>query len=354
MGPSSTGQRGGLEPRASVVIPTCNGRALLETCLESLRSQSFRDFETVVVDNGSTDGSIEEVRRRHPGVRTVALDRNLGFSGAVNHGIRATRAPYVALLNNDARADPSWLERLVAFLDARPGAHGVTSRILDAREPGRIDNVGDGFSLRGIAYPIGHLEEDRGQYRRVREVFGACGGAALFRRSLFDEVGLLDEEFFAYHEDVDLAFRARLRGLRIFYQPDALVYHLGGGTSGGRISPLAVRLSTRNSLCVVLKNLPASLIRRHLPRLLWGQVYWFAKMAVREAHLLSWLQGAVESLFLVPSMLRKRSSVLGARTVTDRQLHRMILRSEVEIRRSIRRKRASRRERRRSLRLQQP
>ena len=323
-----------------VVIPTLNGRDYLAGCLEALRGQTHPEFRVLVVDNGSRDGTAEMVRHRHPEVRYVELPSNLGFSVAVNRGIAESTAPMIALLNNDTLPKPEWLASLVKALEETPGAGFVTSKVLRFDRPEIVDNAGDGMGRKGISYPIGYLERDEGQYDERREVFAACGAACLFRRELFDRVGAFDEDFFAYHEDADLGFRAQLAGFAGAYVPDAIVLHVGSATSGGRINDFTVRLSTRNNLHVLLKNLPTSFFARYAPRLLWGQVYWFLKMAIKEGHLDAWLRGILESLRGAERMRAKRHRVLGSRAIELRDLDRRIRASEREIRDSIARKRA--------------
>ncbi len=323
-------------PRVEVVIPNLNGERWLPDCLDALGLQAYRDFRATVVDNGSTDGSIERVRER-PGTQLLRCSANLGFSAAVNRGIATAQGEYVALLNNDARPTVGWLGALVEALDLEPRASAATSKILSLRQPGTIDNVGDGLSRKGIPYPVGHLESDVGQYEESRWVFGACGGAALYRRSLFDDVGLFDERFFAYHEDVDLSFRAQLLGHPCLYVPGAVVHHIGSATTGGKINRFTVYHSTRNTLLLLAKNLPARLAVRFFPRLLWGQVYWFLKMAVREGEWGAWAQGVLAGLVRLPAILAERRRT--RLRISTRDVRGLLQASEKEIRESIRRKR---------------
>jgi len=333
-------------PAVDIVIPTYEGREHLESCLPSLREQTFRPVRVHVVDNGSGDGTAEWLERAHPDVSVCRLPANLGFSAAVNHGIRRTRAPYVALLNNDTVVDARWVEALILALEEEPQASFATSKILSARDPSVMDNAGDGFGRKGISYPIGYLEPDDGQYGDRRPVFGACGAACMFRRSLFEEVGLFDEDFFAYHEDADLSFRAQLAGHSGIYVPDAVVFHRGSATSGSRINAFTVFLSTRNNLHVLVKNLPRPLLLRYLPWILWGQAYWFLKMAVREGRWGPWTRGILAGFRDFRRMRSKRGKILGRGTVEVPSLDGTILASEREIRRSIARKRRARRHRR--------
>ena len=289
------------------MVPNWNGEKLLSTCLGSLREQSFEGFEVVVADNGSTDGSLELVARDFPKVRVLLLGENLGFSAAVNAGIKASNCEYVALLNNDTEVHPKWLEALVGAANARPQAGLFASKMVDFDDRRVLDGAGDVLRRSGLPYRLGHGEPDRGQYDRAAFVFSACAGAALYRRSMLDDIGLFDEDFFANCEDGDLGFRAQLAGYRCLYVPESVVYHMGSATFGKR-SPTAVRLGTRNSLCLLVKNLPTPLVPGYLPFVVAGQLSrlivtaWTSTLG---AH----LEGLAGTLRLLPLMLRKRREI---------------------------------------------
>ncbi|MDQ3428445.1 MAG: glycosyltransferase family 2 protein, partial [Actinomycetota bacterium] len=196
-----------MAPRVTVVVPNWNTREFLRPCLQSLRRQTFQDFETVLVDSASTDGSVGFVEENFPEVRVIALDENQGFSGAVNAGIEASSAELVALLNNDTEQDAGWLDALVRAAERRPEAGLFASKLVDFGDRGRLDGAGDALRRSGLPYRLGHGEIDLGQFEEEEFVFGACAAAALYRRGVFDEVGLFDEDFFAYCEDGDVSFR---------------------------------------------------------------------------------------------------------------------------------------------------
>jgi GT2 family glycosyltransferase len=245
--------------RVSVVIPNWNGAEHLPECLDSLRQQSFRDFEVVMVDNGSSDDSLALVEREYPWVRTIRNGANLGFSAAVNAGIRATEAEYVVLLNNDTRADAGWLEQLVRSLDGIPEASFAACRMLRYDPPHCIDSAGDRFSLwRGGGINIG-AGDPADHHREPAWVFGACAGAAIYRRTMFEDIGLFDEDFFLVFEDIDIDLRAQVAGHRCLYIPDAVVYHKRGASTDGRSAVVATR-SLRNMIWTAGKNLPPALL----------------------------------------------------------------------------------------------
>jgi GT2 family glycosyltransferase len=250
-------------PRASVVIPTWNGCALLRAALVSLRAQTFRDFETVVVDNGSKDGTAEMLRGEFPDTVVVSFPENRGFAVAINAGIRAARGRYVALLNNDAEAEPGWLAALVAVLDARPEVGSVASRMLSARDPGVVDSVGAAMGL--FAYDIGRGERDGPRFATGRELLCPCAGAAAYRRELFETVGGFDETFFAWFEDVEFGIRAQLAGSGCWYEPAARVRHHAHATAGQLSVPKTVFM-VRNALLLFFQTMP---LRRLIP---WGPV----------------------------------------------------------------------------------
>jgi GT2 family glycosyltransferase len=237
-------------PRASVIIPTWNGRELLLHALRSLQRQAFTDFETIVVDNGSTDGTVEALRAGFPDVHIVLLPENRGFAAAVNAGIRAARGAVIVLMNNDTEATPQWLAALVAALDAHPAVGSCASKMLDHADPGCIDSAGLRLGL--FASNIGEGESDGPPFSEPRHIFGACGGAAAYRARALHEVGLFDESFFAYVEDVDLAARLQLAGQRCLFVPAAVIHHHGSVTSD-RIPATRFYLLMRNSITLFLR-----------------------------------------------------------------------------------------------------
>lgn len=250
-------------PRVSVIIPSWNGADLLEVALASLREQNFRDYETIVVDNGSTDGTVEMLDARFGEVRQIRLPENRGFAPAVNDGIRAARGEIIVLLNNDVRVEPAWLGALVAALDAHAEAGSVASRMLDAKRPGIIDAAGDTMAL--MAWNVGRGEPDDARFAAGRYVLSACAGAGAYRRVMLDRIGLLDERYFAWFEDVDLGVRAQLAGWKCWYEPAAVVHHLGSATAE-RMSTTKTFFTVRNAMVLFFKTMPLARIAA------WGPV----------------------------------------------------------------------------------
>ena len=301
-----------MSPDVSVVIVTWNGRQYLDECLRAVQAQQGVDAEIVLVDNGSTDGTAAHVRARFPDVRLVQLDENRGFTGGNNAGAREARGEYLAFLNNDTVADPGWLRALRAGVNAASRGLLVTSRIVYMHDPSVIDSAGDGLFRWGGAFKRHHGDAAAAAAQPV-EVFGVCGAACLMPKAVFDELGGFDDDFFASHEDVDLSYRARLRGYRCLYVPEAVVRHHGSATLG-TISRRAVFHGQRNLEWVYVKNTPASLLVRTLP----GHFLYNAAAAVHFARLGllgTFLKAKGAAVLGLPAALRKRAVVQRARTV---------------------------------------
>lgn len=259
-------------PKITVVIPNYNGIEYIEPCLLTILAQTMaEEIETIVVDNASTDGSSELVRDNYPWVRHVQLDKNYGFSRAVNEGIKRAKAPFILLLNNDVKIEPDVAENMYETINRAEDIFSVASRMLQMKNKELIDGAGDLYSAFGWAYARGKgMKADTAKYQKESEVFAACAGAALYRKSILDEIGYFDEYHFAYLEDVDMGYRARIMGYRNVYCPKAVVYHVGSGSSGGRYNDFKVRLSSRNNVYLVFKNMPLAQLIINLPFLLVG------------------------------------------------------------------------------------
>lgn len=235
---------------------------MLGECLQSLCEQTYPNFEILVVDNGSTDGSQEYVRSHFPDVRLVELPENLGFCGGNNVGYRHARGDYIALLNNDTRVEPEWLESLCDALRRHPHAGSAASKILYYDQPDLIDTAGDLFFTCGIGRKRGHLCKDGEAYNEETFIFGACAGAALYRRTMLDQIGFQDDDFFMCDDDIDLSFRAQLAGWKCVYVPRAKVLHRVSATMSKTLKR-SVYLAKRNNLWVILKNMPVDLLWKY-------------------------------------------------------------------------------------------
>lgn len=256
--------------KATVVIPNYNGMRYIAGCLDSLRRLKEQElFCVVVVDNGSTDKSAELVRDRYPEVQLIALPENTGFDHAVNVGIARTKTPYVILLNNDTEVLPGFVKALVAAMERNAGCFAASAKMLMWQDHDRIDDAGDQYCVLGWAYSRGKGKPEAA-YRKPARVFAACGGAAAYRMSVIGEIGNFDEKHFAYLEDIDICYRARIHGYYSIYEPEAKVLHAGSATSGSRYNEFKTRLASANSVYLIGKNMPPLQLLWNLPFLLLG------------------------------------------------------------------------------------
>lgn len=256
--------------KATIVIPNYNGIAYLQKCLASLRQDLAQDpAPVIVVDNGSTDGSREWIEENCPEAELIALPENTGFPAAVNLGIRRAETPYVILLNNDTEVRPGFTRALVDAIEADSRLFSVSAAMLDMKEETLLDNAGDLYCALGWAFARGK-GKPAAAYEKPAAVFSACAGAAIYRRAVFEQIGFFDELHFAYLEDVDIGWRARIYGYRNAYEPAAKVLHAGSGASGSRYNAFKAGLSSTNSVYIIWKNMPLLQWLLNLPLLLFG------------------------------------------------------------------------------------
>jgi GT2 family glycosyltransferase len=316
-----------------IVIPNWNGRQMLETCLASLERQSSQGFSVTVIDNGSNDGSVEFVRQRYPNFKLLCFLENQGFSVAVNAGISASDTELVLLLNNDTELDERCIEILLET-GAENDAEMFALKMLDFNDRQILDGAGDGVLRGGVGYRLGTMEHDGERYGLRREVFGACGGAAVYRRSLLDRIGLFDEDFFAYLEDVDLNMRAVRGGARCCFLPDARVYHIGSGSSGSKINSFTVKLSTRNNLFVAMKNYSLATWFRFLPAFLVYQLFWLL-FVVKKGQLPAYLSGLAAALPHLVKMGRKGLDIRDRSVLSEAEFRAAVIEAERQVLGSI-------------------
>jgi GT2 family glycosyltransferase len=321
-------------PLISVIILNWNGIHHLESCLDALSAQTYSPVEVIVVDNGSTDGSLEWVRTHFPGARLIENGKNLGFGGGTNVGILAARGKYVMILNNDTRLDPGCVDALKESIEKDKKYGACASKILLQEEGDRIDAAGIVICPDGLSIGRGRLEKSD-LYDREMEVFFASGCACLYRREMLEDIGLFDEDFFAYAEDTDMGWRARLAGWRCIYSPKAVVFHLHSASSGP-YSHLKAYLVERNRIWVAVKNFPVPLLIVGqcfaLWRYLW-QAYGaftgkgaagrftteFSKMdlvkILVKVYLSIWKS--------LPRLLRKRKMIQSRKRIPNREVYRL-------------------------------
>ena len=300
-------------PILSVVLLNWNGVHLLPTCLDSVRAQTFQDFEIIMPDNGSTDGSLDLIARDYPEVKAIRFPRNMGFCIAMNAGIQATRGEFVLSLNNDTELDPRCFEELVSTMRLNSGVGTCATKMVYYDDPSLINSAGHACAPDGVVVDIGRGHPDGPWFDRPREVLGACAGAALYRRSMLQQIGLFDPDFFISYEDIDLGWRAQLAGWRALYVPTALVRHREGVTREIR-GRRSLFLAARNIIYVWTKDWPLPVLLRRLPAIWRG---WSAR-----AH---WVIGSGHStavpaviwsaLALTPRMLSRRRRIQGSRMI---------------------------------------
>jgi GT2 family glycosyltransferase len=305
-------------PEISVIIVNWNGKHFLDVCLSALRRQSFRNFETIFVDNGSQDGSVEYVRCRFPEVKTIALEKNLGFTGGNIAGYEVATGELIALLNNDTEAHPDWLSSLHRGARSYPHAGSFASKMLYFDNRDRIENCGFNVDVAGTTIDLGRDEYDSPKWNLPRKVFGACGGAVVYRRSMLNRIGFFDPDLFMIYEDVDLSFRAQLSGYECVFLPDAVVFHRYR-SSLKKQPALQVFYAQRNIDLVFLKNLPLNLILRSAPRRLLyelGSALYFSKLGAARA----FMRAKFAVLRQLPSVFAKRRSVQRLKTISSQEL----------------------------------
>lgn len=322
-------------PSVSVVILNWNGCRLLEGCLASVRAQSHVPLEIIVTDNGSTDGSVALVKERFPEAKVILNERNLGFGGGNNVAIRASQGRYILLLNNDTTLHPNCIEELKSSIDRDPRYGASAPKILLSQAPHLIDAAGMVVCPDGLSIGRGRLEQEE-RYDRETEVFFASGCACLFRREMLETIGLYDEDFFAYAEDTDLGWRARLADWKCIYTPRAIVYHLHSASSG-TYSQMKAFLVERNRIWLAIKNFPFSLLLRGqaytLRRYFWqaygaltgkGAAGQFTETHSKTELLMILLRVYISVLKSLPVLLRKRRMIQERKRISNRDVYRLL------------------------------
>ena len=272
--------------KVSVVIPNYNGRNYLRNCIDSLMGQDYLNFETIIIDNASQDDDYHWIKEEYEEIVFKRLDKNYGFSRAVNEGIKLAQGEYVLLLNNDTVLEEYFLKEIVKAVEVDERIFAVSSKMINYHQREIMDDAGDEYTVLGWTLKRGDGKSVK-DYTKACRVFSACAGAALYRKKVFDEIGYFDEHFFAYMEDVDISYRARIYGYYNVYCPKAKVYHIGSATSGSRYNVFKVKLAARNNIYMAYKNMPILQLLINLPMLLLGiaiKYIWFTKKGLRKAY----------------------------------------------------------------------
>lgn len=307
-------------PKASIIIPSWNGLELLKVSLASLVKQTFTDFEIIVVENGSTDGSVQYLENNFPKIKLIKLQKNIGFAPAVNLGIKKALGKYIILINNDTKVDKNCLQYLVKAADEHPEVGMVAAKMLQFNNPKLIDSSGDYIDAVGHANNLGWGEEDGGRWNQTGYTFLVTGGGGLFKKQIFNKVGLFDDNYFAYMEDVDLCLRAQLSGFKGWYEPKAIIYHIHKATSN-RNKAFTEYLQYRNMTMTVIKNFPKKLL---LTNLNWLKIILVNLNTIRFLATQGYLWQALKAEFYVLShfsyLLKKRSKIQKMKIVDDQYI----------------------------------
>jgi GT2 family glycosyltransferase len=309
-----------VQKRVSVIVVNWNGRSLLEACLSALCRQTYGNREIIFVDNGSTDDSIRLVRNKFSSVAVVELTENKGFTGGNLEALRIAQGSFIALVNNDVRADDSWLENILQPMLNDPEVGTCASKMLfeETKKTKKINSAGGALTTACVGFDRGFGTEGA-RYATSERVFGAPGAAVVYRRKMLDEIGFLDEDFFLYNEDTDLSFRAQLAGWKCVYVPTAIVYHKSHATSG-RLSNLHVYHHTRNLEFVWIKNMPGWLMARYAHHKLIQEIGAFCYLCLRRRQWRPFFKAKKDALKMLPKMWRKRREIQKTRRVTNRYI----------------------------------
>ena len=305
------------EPVVSIIIPNWNGKHLLKTCLTSIQKQTFKEFEIILIDNGSVDGSVNYVNRFFSKVKIISLNKNYGFARAVNLGIKAAKGNFVVLINNDTEVEKDCLKYLVETARIHPEVGFVATKMLNFYKRNEIDSAGDYIDIVGHANNIGLGEEDGPKFNEAGFVFLITGGGGLFKRIVFEKVGFFDEDYFAYMEDVDLCLRSQFQGFKGWYEPRAIIYHIHKATSSKNLAFLEY-LQFRNMTQTIIKDFPTSILLkkwRWLKIILvhFNTIFYQLKNGFWWAPFLAdlWI------LFHLPHLLKERKRIQSSRKVSD-------------------------------------
>lgn len=308
------------KPEVSIIIPNWNGVELLNICLSSISRQTFRDFEVIVIDNGSSDSSVNYVRKNYSAFKIITFQKNLGFAKAVNKGIEKARGEYIFLLNNDTEIEKDCLKYLVKASLEHPEVGMVATKILNYLKRNVIDNTGDTIDAVGHLYSRGFKKKDGKIFNNSCYIFAVSGGGGFFRKDVFKKVGCFDEDYFFYMEDIDLGLRAQLAGFKAWYEPRALIYHMRMATSSknmGFVEPECFR----NMTMTIIKDFPLKLFLHNNN---WIKIILVNLNTVKYLAGKGYLRGALKAewfiLTHIKKLLEKRKKVQSLKIVSDQYI----------------------------------
>lgn len=310
---------------ASFIIPNYNGRNFINVCLDSIKQQTYKSFEVIVVDDASEDDSCYYIASQYPWVHLIQLERNTGFCHAVNTGIKASKGDYIALVNNDVELDKDWLIYMLQAMQTYPDAFGISSKVLNYYDRTIIDDAGDIYTREGRAFKRWNKLPDKKFKSKTEEIFSPSGAASLFSVLALNKVGFWDEHFIAYLDDVDIGFRARLLGYKSYYEPRAVAYHMVS-RSYSKNTVLMGALVLRNNTAVIIKDMPLYLILRFFPWLIIGHMK-IIKFILTIGGLKALIKGYIMLIKMIPYLLQSRSDVKEKNVITVKALKRAILKS---------------------------
>ena len=300
----------------SIIIPNFNGKEHLKTCFDSIKNQTYKNYEIIFTDNNSADESVKFTEENYPEINIIKLDHNTGFARAVNEGIKNSKGEYVLLLNNDTECDKFFLEEMLSgFKSETTGS--VACKMLNYSDRTKIDDAGDFIKFWCSRYARVHSVTDIGQYDNEEYIFGACAGAAIYKREVFDKVGLFDEDFFAYYEDVDFSFRMQLEGYKCYYNPKAVCYHKRGATTNSKMG-FQTTLCEQNLIALRIKNYPAAMLLKRFPLFIFARIKRYFQFLTGHSFLLFTcaVKGYLKGIMKIPESLSKRKKIQSKRKVS--------------------------------------
>jgi hypothetical protein len=297
-------------PKVCVIIPNWNGEKYLRNCLSSLQDQTYPNYEVILVDNGSTDNSVKYLREKFPNVKIIKLNKNMGYSVAINSGLEQSNSKYAVVLNNDTTVEPNWLLELVTVAESDERIGSCQPKILSQSDPTVIDAVGLLINKDGVAWQEGCQTKDTGQFDEIKEVIGACSASVLYLRRALSQIGMFDSDFFVLYDDVDVALRLKIAGWKCMYVPSAIVYHIGSASVKVN-SPFRTYLLQRNNYFYRIKNFPKiNLVEFLIQRLMSVPLDSFMFCINTRALLVPYLKGNLDGIKGFAKMYKKRPRIL--------------------------------------------